>query len=129
MPAQQPRVIHQQFEDAFNAGEIEALMALYEPDCALVGAPGTVASGPDQVRAGLEGLLALKGKAKLTTRDVVQVGDIALLSCSWTLDGTGPDGQPISIGGRTAEVARRQPDGRWLYVIDNAVADQTIASD
>jgi uncharacterized protein (TIGR02246 family) len=129
MPAEQPQAIHLHFEDAFNAGNIEALMALYEQDCALVGEPGSVAMGPDQVRAGLEGLLALKGKAKLTTRDIVQVGDIALLSCSWTLDGTGPDGQPVSIGGRTAEVARRQTDGRWLYVIDNAVADQTIASD
>jgi uncharacterized protein (TIGR02246 family) len=128
MSGQEPQVIHQQFEDAFNTGDIEGLMALYEPDCALVGAPGTVASGPVEVRAGLEGLLALKGKAKLTTRDVVQVGDLALLSCAWTLDGTGPDGQPISIGGRTAEVARRQPDGRWLYVIDNAVADQTIGA-
>jgi uncharacterized protein (TIGR02246 family) len=119
-------MLHQQFEQAFNAGDIDALMALYEPDCALVGAPGSVASGPDQVREGLMGLLALNGTAKLTTRDVVQVGDLALLSCSWTLDGTGPDGQPVSIGGKTAEVARRQPDGRWLYVIDNAVADQTL---
>ena len=128
MPAQKPQVIHQQFEAAYNAGDIDGLMALYEPDCALIGEPGKVASGPDQVRAGLDGLIALKGTAKLTTRDVVQVGDLALLSCSWTLDGTGPDGQPLSIGGATAEVARRQPDGRWLYVIDNAVADQTIAS-
>lgn len=126
MPAQEPQMLHQQFESAFNSGDIDALMALYEADCALVGAPGSVASGPEQVRAGLEGLLALQGKARLTTRDVVQVGDLALLSCSWTLDGTGPDGQPLSIGGATAEVARRQPDGRWLYVIDNAVADQTI---
>jgi uncharacterized protein (TIGR02246 family) len=128
MSGQEPQVIHQQFEDAFNTGDIEGLMALYEPDCALVGEPGTVASGPVEVRAGLEGLLALKGTAKLITRDVVQVGDLALLSCAWTLDGTGPDGQPISIGGRTAEVARRQPDGRWLYVIDNAIADQTIGA-
>lgn len=128
MPAQEPQVIHEQFESAFNAGDIEGLMALYEPDCALVGAPGSVAVGPEQVRAGLEGLLALKGQARLTTRDVVQAGDLALLSCSWTLNGTGPDGQPLTIGGVTAEVARRQPDGRWLYVIDNAVADQTITA-
>lgn len=128
MPAQEPQMIHQQFEAAFNAGNIDGLMALYEADCALIGAPGSVASGPDQVRAGLEGLLALNGTARLTTRDVVQVGDLALLSCSWTLDGAGPDGQPLSIGGTTAEVARRQPDGRWLYVIDNAVADQTICA-
>jgi ketosteroid isomerase-like protein len=30
-----------------------------------------------------------------------------------------PDGASISMGGTTAEVLRRQPDGRWLYVIDN----------
>jgi uncharacterized protein (TIGR02246 family) len=126
MLAEEPQILHEQFESAFNAGDIDGLMTLYEEDCALVGAPGAVASGPEQVKAGLEGLLALKGQARLTTRDVVQAGDLALLSCWWTLAGTGPDGQPVSIGGVTAEVARRQPDGRWLYVIDNAVADQTM---
>jgi uncharacterized protein (TIGR02246 family) len=119
-------MLHEQFESAFNAGDIDGLMALYEADCALVGAPGSVAKGSDQVRAGLEGLLALKGQARLTTRNVVQVGDLALLSCSWTLEGTGTDGEPITIGGVTAEVARRQANGSWLYAIDNAVADQTI---
>ena len=126
MPANEPQMLHQEFESAFNAGDLDGLMALYEADCALIGEPGSVASGPEQVRAGLQGLLDLKGQARLTTRDVVQVGDLALLSCSWTLNGTGPDGQPLTLGGVTAEVARRQPDGRWLYVIDNAVADQTI---
>ncbi|CAN5688488.1 hypothetical protein BH23CHL2_BH23CHL2_31920 [soil metagenome] len=126
MTAHEPQALYELFEEAYNAGDIDGLMALYEKDCALVGAPGSVATGPDEVRAGLRGLLGLKGQAQLTTRDVVQAGDLALLSCSWTLDGTGPDGEPLSIGGITAEVARRQPDGRWLYVIDNAVADQTM---
>src|SRR5918995_2468973 len=118
MSTHEPQMLHEQFESAFNAGDIEGLMALYEADCALIGAPGSVASGPDQVRDGLEGLLALKGQARLTTREVVQVGDLALLSCSWTLQGVGPDDEPLTIGGVTAEVARRQPDGSWLYVID-----------
>ena len=126
MTARDPQALHELFEAAYNAGDIEGLMALYEKDCALVGTPGSVASGPDEVRAGLKGLLELSGQAQLTTRDVIQVGDLALLSCSWTLEGSGPDGEPLTIGGLTAEVARRQPDGRWLYVIDNAVADQTM---
>jgi hypothetical protein len=33
-----------------------------------------------------------------------------------------PDGSPAELGATTAEVARRQPDGTWLYVIDNAWA-------
>ena len=28
----------------------------------------------------------------------------------------------VELSGITAEVARRQPDGRWLYVIDNPYA-------
>ena len=34
-----------------------------------------------------------------------------------------PDGSPAPLGATTAEVARLQPDGSWLYVIDNAWGD------
>jgi 3-oxoacyl-[acyl-carrier protein] reductase len=40
MPATEPEQIHGLFEQAFNDGDIEALMALYEPDAALVPQPG-----------------------------------------------------------------------------------------
>jgi ketosteroid isomerase-like protein len=46
-------------------------------------------------------------------------GNIALLHAQWHLTGTGPDGQPVALSGRTAEVVQQQPDGRWLYLIDN----------
>jgi ketosteroid isomerase-like protein len=35
------------------------------------------------------------------------------------LEGTGADGKPMKIEGQSAEVARRQPDRTWLFVIDN----------
>jgi ketosteroid isomerase-like protein len=51
-------------------------------------------------------------------------GDLAYLSNRWSLSGgTMPDGSPAELGAVTAEVARRQPDGTWLYVIDNAWGD------
>jgi ketosteroid isomerase-like protein len=56
---------------------------------------------------------------------VLQVGDLAYLSNRWSLAGaTMPDGSPAELGAVTAEVARRQADGSWLYVIDNAWGDQ-----
>jgi len=35
-----------------------------------------------------------------------------------------PHRSPAEVGATTAEVGRRQPDGNWLYVIDNAWGDQ-----
>jgi len=34
-----------------------------------------------------------------------------------------PDGSPAELGATTAEEARLQPDGSWLYVIDSASGD------
>jgi ketosteroid isomerase-like protein len=125
MPATTPEQIHRLFEEMFNAGDIDGLMTLYEPESALIPQPGRLASGNDQVREALEVYLALGGRITLDTKLVVTVGDLAYLANTWSLEGaTGPDGQPLPLGATTAEVARRQPDGTWLYVIDNAWGDQ-----
>ena len=44
---------------------------------------------------------------------------VALLYAGWTLDAKAPDGSPVQLTGQTTDVARRQPDGRWLYAIDS----------
>jgi uncharacterized protein (TIGR02246 family) len=124
MPATTPEQIHRLFEEMFNAGDIDGLMTLYEPDSALVPQPGSVAKGTGQVRAALEAYLALGGRISLDTKLVVTVGDLAYLSNTWSLEGTRPDGELLALGATTAEVARRQSDGSWLYVIDNAWGDQ-----
>jgi uncharacterized protein (TIGR02246 family) len=124
MPATTPEQIHQLFESAFNAADIDGLMELYESNAALIAQPGSVDRGSEQVRAALQGFLALKGRITLNTKLVFTVGDLAYLSNTWSLNGTGPDGNPVALGATTAEVARRQGDGTWRYVIDNAWGDQ-----
>jgi uncharacterized protein (TIGR02246 family) len=127
MPATSPEQIHRLFESAFNAGDLDELMTLYEPDAALIPQPGSVAHGLDEVRAALQQYLALQGRITLETKLVVEVGDLAYLANTWSLRGTGADGQPLTLGATTAEVARRQADGTWRYVIDNAWGDQGAA--
>ena len=123
MPATTPEQIHRLFEEAFNAGDLDGLMELYEPDAALIAQPGSVAHG-EQALAALQGFLSLKGRITLDTKLVVTVGELAYLSNTWSLTGTGADGNPVVLGATTAEVARRQADGSWRYVIDNAWGDQ-----
>ncbi len=127
MPANTPEQIHRLFEEAFNAGDLDALLDLYEAEAALIAQPGSVAHGSEQARAALQGFLALKGRITLDTKLVVTVGELAYLVNRWSLTGTGPDGNPVVLGATTAEVARRQPDGGWRYVIDNAWGDQAVA--
>jgi len=119
--------MHVLFEQAFNAGDLEALMALYESDATLVPQPGAVAEGTAAIRESLRWFLDRRGQITLETKLVLQVGELAYLSNRWSLSGgTMPDGSPAELGAITAEVARRQPDGTWLYVIDNAWGDLAV---
>jgi hypothetical protein len=36
-----------------------------------------------------------------------------------SFNGTGPDGEPVQLAARNADVLRRQGDGTWRFVIDN----------
>jgi uncharacterized protein (TIGR02246 family) len=124
LPATEPAQMHPLFAQAFNAGDIEALMALYEPDAALVPQPGAIAEGTAAIRESLRWFLDRGGQISLDTKLVLRVGDLAYLANRWSLTGgTMPDGSPAELGATTAEVARRQADGTWLYVIDNAWGD------
>jgi hypothetical protein len=58
---------------------------------------------------------------------VVAEGTAAIRdSLRWFLDRRGEItlDTKLVLGATTAEVARRQPDGTWQYVIDNAWGDQ-----
>ena len=119
MAAREPGAVHRLFAERFSAGDLDGLVALYEPDAVLVAQPGQVARGTEAIREALGGFLAHKGTFHLEPGGVFRAGDLALLVSSWTLKGTGPDGMPLDLAATTADVVRRQPDGTWLVAIDN----------
>ncbi len=61
----------------------------------------------------------------LDTRYCIQSGDVALASAAWCITGTGPAGEPVEVRGTSADLLRRQTDGRWLLVIDNPFGTTT----
>ncbi len=119
MTARNPEEIDRLFSDALNAGNLDALVALYEPQAALSPEPGKVVTGTKAIREALSGFLAMKPKMAMMTRILAQGGDIALLTSKWDLSGTAADGAPVKMSGQSAEVCRRQKDGSWLFAIDN----------
>lgn len=116
--------LYAEFARHFNAGDMEGLLSLYEPEATFVRGPGDHVSGRDGLRESLRAFLDIGGRISFRTRHAVQNGDIALLSNEWTLVAKDADGKPLTLTGKTAEVLRRQPDGRWLYIIDHPAAGQ-----
>ena len=118
MPAMNPVELDQLFSEAMNSKNLEAALALYEPNASLTPEPGQEVQGKEAIRLALEGFLAMDPSISLKTKTLAQTTDIALCTASWNLAGTGPDG-PVEMSGHSVEVARKQPDGSWLFIIDN----------
>jgi hypothetical protein len=106
-PACRPEDLGDFFIQRANAGDVEGLVALYEPDAVLAFPPGRVIAGRDEIRRAYAELLA--GRPVFTAgrqRPALRNGGLALTST------------PLPGGGTTVEVARQQPDGTWLWAID-----------
>ncbi|MFI2431535.1 YybH family protein [Streptomyces sp. NPDC018693] len=117
-PPTEPADLPGVFEKAFNSGELDAVDALFAPGAVFVAAPGRVVVD-DQRRAANAEFLALGVPIALTLRHTYVHDDVALLIGDYVISGTGPDGAPVHMEGSATDVARRGPDGRWRYVIDN----------
>jgi ketosteroid isomerase-like protein len=106
-PAVEPNDLPRLFVERANAGDVDGLAALYEPDAVLTFPAGHVARGRRAIRAVYQELLADRPMFKPGEQQPSLVsGDLALTSTR------------LDTGGVTVEVARRQPDGSWLWAID-----------
>ena len=119
MRTETPEAVLQSIVDGINTGDLDSLMTLYEPDAVFATQPGTVTSGHPGIREALSNFVAAKGTLDLKVTRVLKGGDLALVVGNWTFVGTAPDGQPLKLAAKSADVLRRQGDGTWRFVIDN----------
>jgi len=115
-----------QLVDALNRGDLEAALVLYEPNAVLAAQPAQLARGLTELRIAIGRFIALKPMLRSQAQNVVEAGDIALYISRWTLQGTDPSGQAVTMGGESSDILRRQPDGRWLIAIDNPWGAQIL---
>jgi ketosteroid isomerase-like protein len=106
-PAQEPNDLERFFVERANASDVDGLVALYEPNAVIANGEGEVATGSGQIREAL--VRFVRNQPQLDPSDQAPAlcsGDIALTSSR------------LSNGDVTAEIARRQLDGSWLWVVD-----------
>jgi uncharacterized protein (TIGR02246 family) len=119
LPATTLEQLHVLFDDAVNAHDLDALMDLYESDPIGADLDGNTVRGNTAMRQFLAELLAVAQRVETTTRKVIATDDIGLLSGRWVAHIRTPDGENLTAEGSSAEVARRQSDGTWRFIIDD----------
>jgi ketosteroid isomerase-like protein len=107
--------------ERFNSGKVSAMMGLYAPEAVLIAKDGRTITDHTEIAAELERDLSLGLPLKAKARHVFVADDIAQIVLDWSIDGTGPDGKHVHLGGSASDIVRRGADGRWRYLIDNAL--------
>src|ERR1041384_1232981 len=105
--ANKPEELARLFLERANQGDVEGLVALYEPGAVLALPDGRIAAGSEEIRKFYSALLASQPHFEPgAQRPALHSGNLALTSSR------------LTNGTVTAEVARQQSDGSWLWVVD-----------
>ena len=108
-------------DEAFNRGDLEAVLNFYEDEAVMVAEPGRLATGKTEIRAVYEWIFAnVKGAARQEKTHVIEAGDIALFTSKWNFSGTASDGNDVSRESFASVILRKNADGEWRIVVDNS---------
>lgn len=94
---QTPLETIERLDEAFNRGDLEAVLDFYEDSAVMVIEPRRMATGKAEIRAAYEWIFAnIKGVAAQEKTHVIETGDIALFASKWNFSGTFANGDSAS---------------------------------
>jgi uncharacterized protein (TIGR02246 family) len=111
MPATNPEEICRLFQQYMAEGDLESALSVYDPDAVFLNQSRDVSKGREGLRQELAPLAAMKVRFDFKVKQVIETGDIALMHTEWTVSGP----EPMKV--YAIEVARRQQDGSWRWLI------------
>ncbi len=112
------------WETAFNAKDIDALVALYTSDTRVLPPNAKMASGGDAVRAVFGGLIDAGISGELTSIETRLSGDVGYDVGTYTL----MDGDTVVDTGKFIETFLRGDDGEWRISNDIFNSDNPPAA-
>lgn len=112
------------------ARDVDGIVALHEPEAAIVNYDGSIIRGHKQIRAFYVEWFKSNPVLTVNPRQTVVAGGkrggdgkvhgrTASVMGDYSLEQTGADGTRESFTGSFCDIVRQQPDDSWLYVNDN----------
>ena len=107
---------HATLAAAFNTGNPDMVLSMYDFNGIIVPEPGKTVSGKEKFEEAIKAILSIKGKMEIKTVYCLQTGNLAVGRSEWSIT----DGDEIKISAKGIEVMVQQADGSWKIVIDHA---------
>jgi ketosteroid isomerase-like protein len=133
MGAPSPELCNLWLARAFNAQDVEAAAAMYDPEASIVQVDDVhgdtkIARGPAGIRQTMAAYVGLRPHMDVITHHTTVAGDFAMTRSQWLIRGRDKDGKPVEVHHHGMEMHRRLPDGTWVFFIDHPFgADPTWA--
>lgn len=119
MSPRSPEEVMASIADAVNAHDLDAFVALHEPDAVVIVPPdGVRACGHEEIRKVLEPLFDSTPSTVIDLHGILRSDGLAMSHSHFTVRLTRPGGEQVEKAGMGTVVARRQPDGTWRIVFD-----------
>jgi uncharacterized protein (TIGR02246 family) len=114
-----PADIYPALLKAFNAGDVDATVACYEPAAHFVLKSGHTVRGAAELRDMFRARFSFQPDLTLDVRKIISAGeDLALVVVAWTTKTVSSSREVKVWTGIATDIARRQSDGTWKLVLD-----------
>ena len=111
-----PQDAHRALAAAYNTGDLQTVLNMYDVDGIIVAEPGKPVSGREKFEAAVKGILSIKGVMEIKTVYCLESGDVAVGRSEWSIKENGQ----TKVAAKGVELLKRQSDGTWKVLIDHA---------
>jgi ketosteroid isomerase-like protein len=112
----QAKDVHSSLASAYNTGDLNTVMDMYDTRGIIVAVPDSPVSGKEKFEEAVKGILSITGRMEIKTVYCLEAGDVAIGRSEWSIR----DGGKTKVAAKGVELMKRQPDGTWKVLIDHA---------
>jgi ketosteroid isomerase-like protein len=109
----------EELKAAYQSNNIERVLSCYGPGAVVLFDAGKSTQDISALKQKFQYIFMINPVYEFTGVDITISGDVATYLTLWKMSGKMPNGTPVNQSGLSVIVLKKQPDGRWMTIIDN----------